>query len=190
LYFAAFYTKSNTMNTFAFTAAFLACVAMTGAIFPLGALTITSGGTAFVLSASQVSVAAASIAALAITKELLIKSAISRGRGRRDINSISQTPVHLEPFFDTIAQSDLADCGKLLVCHAMAKTDNTLTSEEKAITKLFDNLEVINPNTGYAEYQLAAFAGSFKQPELCAARYSRCPVSTSKLGELIKLVDF
>ena len=178
------------MNTFFFAVAFLACVATTGAIFPLGAATITAGGTAYVLSASQVSLAAASIAALAITKELLLKSAISRGRGRRDINSISQTPIHMEPFFDSIAQTDIADCGKLLVCHSLAKTDDILTSEEKAITKLFDNLEVINPNTGFAEYQLAAYAGSFKQPELCTARYSRCPVSASKLGELIKLVDF
>jgi hypothetical protein len=178
------------MNTFFFAAAFLACVATTGATWPLGALTLTTGGTAYVLGSTQVAVAAASIAALAITKELLIISAISRRRGRRDINSISQTPIHLEPFFDSIAQSDIADCGKLLVCHAMAKNDGTLTSEEKAITKLFDNLEVINPNTGFAEYQLSAFVGSFKQPELCTARYSRCPVSASKLGELIKLADF
>ena len=164
---------------------FIAGLALSAATDPL---TLTVGSTAYYLTASQVTIAAASIAALAITKELLILTELTR-RGRRDVNSISQTPVHMEPFFDSIARNDIADCGKLLVCHSMAKVDS-LTSEEKAITKLFENFEVINPNSGYAEYQLAAYAGSFKQPELCTARYSRCPVSVSKLGELIKVNDF
>ena len=85
---------------------------------------------------------------------------------------------------------DIADCGKLFVCNAMAKTENTLTSEEKAITQLFEDLEVVNPNTAYAEYQLAALTGTFGQPSLCTARYSRCPLSATKLGQLIKVSDF
>ena len=76
-------------------------IALSGATLPaIPALTLTTGGVAYVLSSSQVAVAAASVAALAITKELLFKSAISRGRGRRDINSISQTPIQMEPFFE------------------------------------------------------------------------------------------
>jgi len=174
------------MQVSTFAACFLAGLAISAATDPL---TITIGSTAYFATAYQVSIAAASLAALAITKEVLILDFLKR-RGRRDINSISQTPISLEPFFDAIATSDIADCGKLLVCHSMAKTENTLTTEEKAITKLFDNLEIINPNTGYAEYQLAAYAGSFKQPELCNAQYSRCPVSESKLGNMIKIADF
>ena len=173
------------MSTFA--AVFVATLAISAATDPL---TITLGSTAYVLSASQVSIAVASLAALAIAKEVLILSALKRGgRGRRDINTVSQIPLNFESFFDSIAKSDVADCGKLLVCHSMSKTENTLTSEEKAITKLFDNLEMINPYTGYAEYQLAAYAGTYKQPELCNARYSRCPLPAAELGNLIKIVD-
>jgi len=179
------------MNLFTAAIFLLAGVALSGATLPaIPALTLTSGGVAYVLSSSQVAIAAASIGALAITKELLFKSAISRGRGRRDINSISQTPIQMESVFDSIEKSDIADCGKLLVCSAMAKTENTLTSEEKAITKLFDDLEVVNPNTAYAEYQLAALTGTFGQQSLCTARYSRCPLSAAKLGQLIKVSDF
>ena len=149
-------------------------------------LTLTLGSTAYVMTAGQVTIAAASIAALALTKELLILADLGKFRGKRDLNSISQTPVEFGAYFDIIAKSDVDDCGKLLVCHSMAKSFHELTSEEKAITKLFDNLEVINPASGYAEYQLAAYAGTFKHPELCLQRYSKCKVSTKSLGNLIK----
>jgi len=89
-------------------------------------------------------------------------------------------------YFDDIAKADFDDCGKLLVCHSFAKSEQTLNVEEKAITKLFDNLDVINANSGYAEYQLAAYAGTFKQPEICIARYSRCRHSIPKLSQIIK----
>lgn len=150
-------------------------------------LTLTIGSTAYVLTSTQVTIAAASIAALALTKELLIFADIARGRGRRDLNSISQTPLNFGEFFEPIAKSDTDDCGKLLVCHSMAKSEQTLNAEEKAITKLFDNLEVIDPSSGYAEYQLAAYAGTFKHPELCLARYSRCRTSVQKLRDIIKV---
>ena len=53
--------------------------------------------------------------------------------------------------------------------------------------KLFDNLEVTNPSSGYAEYQLAAYAGTFRHPELCIARYQRCRTPITKLREIIKV---
>lgn len=151
-------------------------------------LTLTLGSTAYVMTGAQVTVAAYSIAALALTKELLILAHLGKFRnlGKRDLNSISQTPLEFGAYFDIIAKSDVDDCGKLLVCHSMAKSFYELTSEEKAITKLFDNLEVINPASGYAEYQLAAYAGTFKHPELCLSRYSKCKVPTKTLGNLIK----
>jgi hypothetical protein len=150
-------------------------------------LTLTLGSTAYVLTSSQVTVAAASIAALALTKELLILADLGafRGKGKRDVNAVSNTPLDFSAFFETIAKSDTDNCGKLLVCHSIAKT-GSLNAEEKAITKLFDNLEVINPNSGYAEYQLAAYAGTFKHPELCIARYNTCRTPIQKLREIIK----
>lgn len=149
-------------------------------------LTLTLGSTAYVMTASQVTVAAASIAALALTKELLILADLGAFRGKRDTNSISNAPLNFAPYFDTIAKSDIDNCGKLLVCHSMAKPAQALNAEEKAITKLFDDLEVINPYSGYAEYQLAAYAGTFKHPELCVARYNTCRTPIQKLREIIK----
>merc|ERR1711981_1189226 len=149
-------------------------------------LTLTLGSTAYVMTASQVTVAAASIAALALTKELLILADLGAFRGKRETNSISNPPLNFAAYFDTIAKSDIDNCGKLLVCHSMAKPAQTLNAEEKAITKLFDDLEVINPNSGYAEYQLAAYAGTFKHPELCIARYNTCRTPIQKLRDIIK----
>lgn len=149
-------------------------------------LTLTLGSTAYVMTASQVTVAAASIAALALTKELLILADLGAFRGKRDTNSISNAPLNFAAYFDTIAKSDTDNCGKLLVCHSMAKPAQALNAEERAITKLFDDLEVINPYSGYAEYQLAAYAGTFKHPELCVARYNTCRTPIQKLREIIK----
>lgn len=162
----------------------LCTLALTYATDPL---TLTIGSTAYVMTGTQVAVAAASIGALAIAKELLLIAKLNRHyRGRRELNSISQTPLHFEAFFDEIAQSDIDDCGKLLVCHSFAKGPADMTSEEKSIVNLFDDLQIIDPHSGYAEYQLAAYAGTFKHPELCVARYNRCKVPVAKLGNMIK----
>jgi len=150
-------------------------------------LTLTLGSTAYTLTGAQVSIAAASVAALAITKELLILADLGAFRkGKRDVNAVLNTPLDFSAYFDRIAKSDSDNCAKLLVCHSMAKSEQTLNAEEKAITKLFDNLEVINPYSGYAEYQLAAYAGTFKHPELCVARYNTCRTPIQKLREIIK----
>jgi hypothetical protein len=149
-------------------------------------LTLTLGSTAYVMTGAQVTVAAASIAALALTKELLILADLGAFRGKRDTNSISNAPLNFAAYFETIAKADTDNCGKLLVCHSMAKLAHELNAEERAITKLFDNLEVINPYSGYAEYQLAAYAGTFKHPELCIARYNTCRTPIQKLREIIK----
>lgn len=149
-------------------------------------LTLTLGSTAYVMTGSQVAIAAIGIAGLALTKEILLLADAGAFRGKRDLNSISQTPLHFGQYFDIIAKSDTDDCGKLLVCHSMATPEQARNSEEKSISKLFDDLEVINPRSGYAEYQLAAYAGTFRHPELCIARYSRCRTSVQKLRSLIK----
>jgi len=101
-------------------------------------------------------------------------------------NTISNAPLDFAAYFDNIAKVDTDNCAKLLVCHSFAKPVHTLNAEERAITKLFDNLEVINPYSGYAEYQLAAYAGTFKHPELCFARYNTCRTPIQKLNTIIK----
>lgn len=152
-------------------------------------LTLTLGSTAYVMTGTQVAYAAISIGALALTKELLLLAHLGKFRnlGKRDLNSISQTPLEFGAYFDVIAKTDVDDCGKLLVCHSMAKSFHELNHEERAITKLFDNLEVINPASGYAEYQLAAYAGTFKHPALCLSRYSKCKIPVKTLGNLIQV---
>ena len=158
--------------------AFAAALACAAATFDL---TLTLGTTAYVLTATQVSVAAASVAALAIAKQALTLAAIADSRrGKREI----PTPLDFSVIFEGIDQSDVAGCGKLLVCHAMAKDDSQKTNEEKLIANLFDDLSTIQPNA-YGRYQWAAYAGSFKNPTICAERYGQCPVSVEELANLI-----
>lgn len=173
-----------------FGAVVMSALVMVSATFD--PLTLTVGGTAYVLTGTQVAVAAASLAGLAIAKEALIISALSRraSRGRRDVdNIVDQTPLEFKPFFDAIAASDIADCGKLLVCTSLAKNENALTAEEKLIKKLFPDVNNIEYNTAYGEYQLAAYAGSFKNQEICVGRYARCPVPSVALSDLIKVQE-
>lgn len=172
----------------AFGSAVLACaLSAATATFVFPALTIAAGGSsALVLTGTQVAFATAALASLAIAKEALILGSIAdRGRGRRDANEITEMPVEFKEMFESIAKNDVADCGKLLVCHAMAKSDETLTSEEKLIVKLFPNQPF--EQNGYGEYQWAAYAGSFKHPQICTERYARCPVAAEQLGDLFKV---
>jgi len=79
----------------------------------------------------------------------------------------------------------VADCGKLLVCELMAKTE--LDQDEKRIVNLFDDLEHINPASGRSEYQLAAYLGSLNQTEaMCVRRYSRCPMSSEEVMDIVR----
>ena len=70
-------------------------------------LTLTLGSTAYTLTSAQVSIAAASVAALALTKELLILADLGAFRkGKRDVNAVSQAPLDFAAYFETIAKSD------------------------------------------------------------------------------------
>merc|ERR1711936_1549201 len=72
-------------------------------------------------------------------------------RGKRDTNNVGT--FKLDPLFDAIASVDLADCGKLLVCHVVAKNESDLTVEEHRIVKLFKSFTAklipftLKPNT-------------------------------------------
>lgn len=171
-----------------FTIAAVACVTIATvavALDPFTALTVTASGVSYVLSAGQVGIAIASLGALALAGEGLLFAELSRGRGKRDTNSV-QT-FKLDPLFDAIAQVDLADCGKLLVCHVVAKNESELTVEEARIVKLFRSFNgKVDPLHAQAQYMLAAQTGSFKKPEVCTVQYQRCPYPADNLSELLK----
>lgn len=147
-------------------------------------ITLTVGTTAFVLSGTQVGLAVASLAGLAIVKEKLAISALSRRRGRRDVGDVEQ--VDLAPFFNAIAAADASDCGKLLVCSIMAKPAGERTQEESRVASLFDDLAVIDPSSSYANYQLAALVGQLGHQRLCTERYARCPVTVDGLDAILE----
>jgi hypothetical protein len=170
-----------------FTIAAVACVtiATVAALDPFTALTVTASGVSYVLSAGQVGIAIASLGALALAGEGLLLAELSRGRGKRDTNTVQS--FKLDPLFDAIAQVDLADCGKLLVCHVVAKNESELTVEEARIVKLFRSFNgKVDPLHAQAQYMLAAQTGSFKKPEVCTVQYQRCPYPADNLSELLK----
>merc|ERR1712008_243111 len=74
-------------------------------------LTLTLGATSHGLAISA-------LGALALVKEGLLLASLSRGR--RSANEI-ETFKGEGALFDAIAAVDLADCGKLMVCHITAK---------------------------------------------------------------------
>ena len=116
---------------FAKTIAAVASLAVVAAFDPI---TLTLGTTSYVLAGSQVAVAIASIGALALVKEGLLLASLSRGR--RSANEIN-TFKGEGALFDAIAAVDLADCGKLMVCHITAKNEADLSVEEVRVAKLF-----------------------------------------------------
>jgi len=156
-----------------------------------GSLTLVLAGTAYVLTAAQTTLAIASLAGLAVAKEALILAELSRTRGRRSVDedADSQTgkisSAQFNDFFDVIAKSDVADCGKLLVCELMAKAD--LDQDEKRIVNLFDDLDQIDPSSARSEYQLAAYLGSLNQTDaVCVRRYSKCPMSSEEVMDIVR----
>lgn len=154
------------------------------AAFPAATLLVGSApGTAFVLSSAQVTVAAAAVAGLAIAKQALTLAAVADS-GRRGKRAALQ--LDFSQMFEGVDAQDSADCGKLLVCHSVAKDQILRTGEERAIAALFDDVEAIQANA-YGKYQWAAYAGSFKNPTLCAQRYSTCPVNPEALSNLINV---
>jgi hypothetical protein len=140
--------------------------------------------------------AIAGIATLAIVKEKLIASGISRnaafngntfGKRKREALEVATQSVNFGPLFDAIAKSDSADCGKMLVCTIMAKPVEKRSVDEQRVALLFDDLEHIDASSAYANYQLAALVGTLHRPDLCAERYARCPASGKELQEVLSV---
>ena len=48
----------------------------------------------------------------------------------------SNFTLDMDPIFGAISAVDHADCGKLLVCNVVAKTQNELTTEEDLLGKV------------------------------------------------------
>lgn len=163
----------------------VAAAALIAAVAAFDPLTLTVGGISYVATGAQVGIAIASLGALALAAEGLLLAEISRGRGKRDTNTVGT--FKLDPLFDAIASVDLADCGKLLVCHTVAKNESDLTVEEARIVKLFKSFNgKVDPLHAQAQYMLAAQSGSFKKPEVCQVQYQRCPYPADQLSSLLK----
>lgn len=163
----------------------IAAAALVVAVAAFDPLTLTVGGISYVATGAQVGIAIASLGALALAAEGLLLAEISRGRGKRDTNTVGT--FKLDPLFDAIASVDLADCGKLLVCHTVAKNESDLTVEEARIVKLFKSFNgKVDPLHAQAQYMLAAQSGSFKKPEVCQVQYQRCPYPADQLSSLLK----
>ena len=100
---------------------------------------------------------------------------------------VFQPIMKLDPLFDSIAAVDIADCGKLLVCHVTAKPQEDLTVEESRIARFFQQYKgKVDPLHAQAQYMLAASTGSYKRPEVCVQQYVKCPYPADKLGDLLK----
>lgn len=159
------------------TACTLACVA------GFDPITVVAGTTSYVLTGTQVAVAVASLGALALAAEGLILAELSRGK-----RSAGQEPImKLDPLFDSIAAVDVADCGKLLVCHVTAQEPQSLSVDESRIARFFQQYKgKVDPLHAQAQYMLAAQTGSYKRPEICQRQYVKCPYPAEKLGDLLK----
>jgi len=160
----------------------IALPSLGGSLPALPALTAV-GGTSLVASGGNVAVAAGAIAGLAIAKELLILATIHDANKKRPRRQAVES-IDFSQVFDRIAEQDVADCGKLLVCQSFAKSDGQRTGEEKAVVNLFDDLSAIQ-NNAFGTYQWAAYSGSFKNPVICIERYGQCPVNQNILANLI-----
>lgn len=154
-----------------------AVLAMATATFDL---TFTAGSTAYVLGAASVTNGAIALGLLGVAKAALLGASLaSRSRGKRSVTDLDFTDM-----FNSIDAEDQSGCGKLMVCHAFAKSPEALTSEEKAVVGLFDDLSVIRPDA-YGKFQWAAYTGTFKNPVVCQERYAGCPVPAEKLANMI-----
>jgi len=169
-------------------AAAMAVSSATVALPALGPLTLTIGTTALVATAPQVAVGVAALAGLAIAKEALLLATIAdqnRGRGKRSAQPVAES-VDFSAMFDGIDAMDKADCGKLLVCHSVAKDEAQRTGEERAVANFFNDFSTIQQNA-YGKFQWAAYAGTFKNPTICYQRYSQCPLEVEALSNLISV---
>jgi hypothetical protein len=92
----------------------------------------------------------------------------------------------IDEYFATIADMDVDDCGKLLVCQLESIPREERTPEEGIIAGLFGESSTIDPASAKAEYDLAAYLGqATKSKVACARRYSRCPLDRKTISQAL-----
>ena len=77
-----------------------------------GGLAISSGTSSIALSSAGVALGAVGLLGVGVVKAVLLGSLLSR-RGKRDTH---QQLLQLDQYFSAVAESDIDDCGKKLVC--------------------------------------------------------------------------
>merc|ERR1739844_663015 len=106
------------------------------------------------------------------------------GRSRRSA-PVEQLAA-IDNYFATIADMDVDDCGKLLVCQLESIPREERTPEEGIIAGLFGESSTIDPASAKAEYDLAAYLGQATRSKVaCARRYSRCPLDRKTISQAL-----
>lgn len=186
------------MNSFAFATILALFVAYASAtfdattgVFSLGAVALNGGNSlALTLGSSTAFLTSAGIVAggLGLLALGLVKAALLAGEeGHRSKRS---APVEqlaaIDNYFATIADMDVDDCGKLLVCQLESIPREERTPEEGIIAGLFGESSTIDPASAKAEYDLAAYLGQAARSKVaCARRYSRCPLDRKTISQAL-----
>merc|ERR1712223_1244407 len=144
-------------------------------------LTLGIGTSTYILSGTGAAIASIGVVAAAVK----LLPAFGVRLLKRDTNAVSS--LDMDPLFDAISAVDVADCGKLLVCHVVAKPEAELTNEENLVADLFKSYNgKIDPLHSKAQYMLAAQIGAYKKPAICTKQYLKCPYPASHLSSLLK----
>lgn len=198
------------MNSFAFATILALFVAFASAtfdattgVFTLGAVALNGGNSLLLVSGqSALFLTSAGIVAggLGLLALGLVKAAILAGPALADEpcsrsdcpypRSKRSAPVEqlaaIDEYFATIADMDVDDCGKLLVCQLESIPREERTPEEGIIAGLFGESSTIDPASAKAEYDLAAYLGqATKSKVACARRYSRCPLDRKTISQAL-----
>lgn len=190
------------MNSFAFATILALFVAYASAtfdattgVFSLGAVALNGGNslaltlgssTAFLTSAGIVAGGLGLLALGLVKAALLAGPAAEEGYGRSKRSAPVEQLAAIDEYFATIADMDVDDCGKLLVCQLESIPREERTPEEGIIAGLFGESSTIDPASAKAEYDLAAYLGqATKSKVACARRYSRCPLDRKTISQAL-----
>jgi len=190
------------MNSFAFATILALFVAYASAtfdattgVFSLGAVALNGGNslaltlgssTAFLTSAGIVAGGLGLLALGLVKAALLAGPAEEEGYGRSRRSAPVEQLAAIDNYFATIADMDVDDCGKLLVCQLESIPREERTPEEGIIAGLFGESSTIDPASAKAEYDLAAYLGqATKSKVACARRYSRCPLDRKTISQAL-----
>jgi len=190
-----------TMNSFAFATILALFVAYASAtfdattgVFSLGAVALNGGNslaltlgssTAFLTSAGIVAGGLGLLALGLIKATLLAGEEAARSQRNRRSAPVEQLAA-IDGYFAEIADMDVDDCGKLLVCQLESIPREERTPEEGIIAGLFGESSTIDPASAKAEYDLAAYLGQATRSKVaCARRYSRCPLDRKTISQAL-----